>query len=808
VANQLPAFLDALDAVTIWLPDAMRPEQLRSRVTVEVNNKSIAIVSITGRERATQKRDPNVLVLAGTLQAALGGSAWDPSGNTTQFKALSENIFELCVKLPKGNYAYKLARGGSWSENYGAGFIADGPNLTLSIASTKSVRFIADFAKKTLKNSVEHPSEIAAPKEITPQPRPNSLFQSFQLTLARRLTPSELTQPMRIRIDAEPWRRIFAREALSDPQFVYLKHDLGATHTKNSTTFKLWSPVSERVSVMINTKRIPMQRGASGVWQVTVPGDLHNARYQFELTSYGETRRAADIYSVAATADSQYSIVVDWSKTNPPGWPGPRVFEKKQPTDAVIYELHVRDFTIHPSSGVRPAWRGKYLGVGEKCGYLKRLGVTHVHLLPIQNFNAANSKTYNWGYETTLFNTPEEQYATSPDGDPIQRIREVKQMVQALQQNQLGVILDVVYNHTVPSSGALSAFEQVIPYYYFRTNDRGDQLNESGVGNALNDERPMVREYLKNSFAFWSREYKINGFRFDLLGMFTKDTVKQLSIEIKKHNADALIYGEPWTGGGPLRFGKGDQRGLLVGVFNDHFRNAVRGELDGPGPGFAMGGLIENKKILQDLITGSINDFASAPSETVNYVSAHDNSTFWDKVALSLPTEPKLHQAAVKLAHATVIFSQGVVFLEGGIELGRTKQMRDNSYNGGDSINQFDWKRGEAFIDVQKFLTQCLAIRRTHPLFRLRTRAQISAMLEFLPSGPQTIAFRLKNGATVGDAWNEIVVLLHGSKSATELALPTGVWRVAIDSNRTSTQPLRNAIQLAPLSVTVLFQNK
>ena len=762
-----------------------------------------------GGESAAPARDPDKVVLAGTIQTPLGGREWNPAGNETRMARRSEGVYELVVKLPAGRYAYKLTRGGSWDENYGAGFVAGGANITLTLGKPQLVRFVVDFAKKIIRDSVTNPDDVPTPTAVTPQAKPHSepaLSQSVRLKLARRLTAEEVARVVHVERQGAPERIVYIREALSDPIFRYPKDDLGAHWSRTQTTFKLWSPVAERVTLVLGERRHALTRGAFGIWSTSIPGDWHGIAYHYELHSYGQSRRAADIYGVAATADSSRSVVADLSRTNPPGWPAPRPFVRKKPTDAILYELHVRDFTIHPSSGVKPEWRGKYLGLAQKCGYLARLGVTHVHLLPIQNFNAANSKTYNWGYETSLFNVPEEQYATQPGGDPLVRVRELKQTIQALQKQGLGVVLDVVYNHTVPSEGALSAFWESVPYYYFRSNDKGELLNESGVGNALHDERPMVRKFIRESLAFWAREYRVDGFRFDLLGMFTKETVAELAKEIHRHNPDALIYGEPWTGGGPLRFGKGDQKGLGVAVFNDHFRSALRGELDGPGAGFSHGGRVE-RKALEQAVSGSLEDFAAVPSESVNYVSAHDNMTFWDKTALSLPSAPALQRAAVKLAHATVLLSQGIPFLEGGIELGRTKGMNSNSYNAGDIANQFDWARGEKFADVHAYIAGLIALRRTHPAFRLSTREQIKRTLAFLPL-ENGAAFQLE-GRLVGDSWREILVLLHGSKSPGTFMLPPGIWQVVVDAQHAGNQPLRTvhgSIALPPLSAMVLFQ--
>ncbi|NMC82277.1 MAG: hypothetical protein GYA63_05420, partial [Armatimonadetes bacterium] len=411
--------------------------------------------------------------------------------------------------------------------------------------SDRVVRFVVDFGRGFIGDSVNNPNEVTAPSAAPPKPKPASftgLYQSFRVKLAERLQPFDVCRPIQVRAGSGPWRTVYAREVLSDPVFFYAKDDLGSRWTKERTAFKVWSPVSSKAEVLLYKttkspvwKTIPMKRNAQGVWYAVVPGDLHGVFYNYRFESYGETRYAADINGYAASADAQRTMVVDLTQSNPPGWPAPRPFKGRRPTDAVIYEIHVRDLTSHPNSGVSTELRGRYAGLVQKgtrvpgtsfatgFDYLKDLGVTHIQLMPIQNFNPAHSGGYNWGYETTLFNVPEEQYAVRRNV-PLETLRETKRTFMDFQRAGMGVVMDVVYNHTVPSEGEWSAFWQTVPYYYFRNNDRGDNLNESGVGNAVHDERPMVRKYIRESLVYWLKEYRVAGYRFDLLGMFTPDT--------------------------------------------------------------------------------------------------------------------------------------------------------------------------------------------------------------------------------------------------------------------------------------------
>ena len=732
---------------------------------------------------------PGQVVLPGTIQKALGGTEWNPNGQETLMQEVKPGVFELVCFLPAGTYEYKIARNGSWAENWGANFEPGGQNLRLSVSEGgKIVRIVVDFNAKTVKNSLTHSDVIAPDKVPVVAPRKEGLSRSFTLRLLKPVGMNDMSKPMAVFWQGRFRGAIIARDVLNAPEFYYEKDDLGSRWTKQYTTFKAWSPVSEWVDLIFPPEEggrgrvVPMKRGSHGVWYVTVAGDLHGQKYQYHLSSYGVARQAADIYCFAATADSEWSVVVDLGRTNPVSWPPKQTFLGKKPTDAVIYEAHIRDLTIHPSSGVREDWRGKYLGVAERgtrvpgtrmktgLDYLQDLGITHLHLLPFQNYNPSNSEVYNWGYETTLFNVPEEQYSTNRL-DPITTIRECKEMIAGVQAAGIGVVMDVVYNHSVPSEGAGSAFWQTVPNYYFRTNDKGEVLNESGVGNALNDERPMVRKFIRDSIVFWTREYGVAGFRFDLIGMFTKESIADWASAVRLVNPWALIYGEPWTGGGPTRFGKGDQKGTGVAVFNDFFRGAVRGGTDDASPGFAMGNVASAKDVLLGLAgSGRISDqmvgFADHPTETINYVSAHDNLSLRDKIARAVPDADKATiDKMVNLAHALVMLSEGIPFIEGGAEMGRTKGGNHNSYNAGDEVNAFRWDLAPQFEDTHKRLKELISIRKSHPELRLATGDDVRGQFKPLAGLPEGVV-----GFSVGD----ITVMFNGNRQARPVKLSSG----------------------------------
>lgn len=806
--------MDSRNEIRLALPNSNTPIY-PGHYTLAIGKERLVAIASRITEYATRPStppSPDKVTLPGSFAAAIGGNTWDPNDDTTRMTQTSPGVYELSVIIPGGTYEFKVAKGGTWAENFGVDFKPGGQNFSLVVPKPElAVKFVVNFNTLTILNSINNPDLVAFPSTAKAAVANDRKVRSIALTLPRPLTDKELRyQYMWLYIGKMKSHQVILRGVLDDPIFVYKKNDLGPTYTKKQTTFKVWAPSSYNVQIDLQQtvpitqyKTLRMKQGAAGVWYVTVPGDLHRFYYRYRLDSYSTHKAAADIYAPAASRDSDWSMVLDMSKTDPAGWSRniPRI--KRNPTNSIIYELHVRDFTISPSSGVKPEWRGKYLGMtqtGTKfkdlptgIDYLKWLGVTDIHILPFQNFNPDHSTNYNWGYETTLFNVPEEQYSTNP-ADPITTIRETKQMILALHKAGLRVIQDVVYNHTVPTNGARSAFDSTVPYYYFRTNDAGELLNESGVGNALHDERPMVRKFVRDSLLFWTKEYKLDGFRFDLIGMFTPESVKDWSDAVHAVRPDATFYGEPWTGGGPVRFGKGAQKGMQVGVFNDDFRNALRGELDGPAPGFIGTG--QNVDTVKQGILGSINTFTAHPSESINYVSAHDNLTLNDKFAL-LNLSPQLQKRAQTLAAATILLSQGIPFLEGGAEIGRTKGRNHNSYNAGDAANQFDWQRAFDFQDTAAITRKFIRLREWIPEIR---NANVKSM-EFTSAPEGVVTYRIHS------VEGEFFVILNGTLEQKTIALPTKASWQLVQTNLSAGTPRefsQGTRTVAPLTATVL----
>ncbi len=638
----------------------------------------------------------------------------------------------------------------------------------------------------------------AAPARMEGADRPITAVQ-----LARPVKDDEIAR-LRLSYGESTPCVVHARGVLEDPAFVAADAELGARCGPERTMFRTWSPVSSEVELLLYAspaalsadRTIPLRCGANGTWETTVEGDLHGTAYAYRFSHYGERRTVPDIHGVAATRDSQRSVVVDLARAQPEGWRDdvapPRL---ARATDEVIYEIHVRDFTVADRS-CPPAQRGTYLGLvhsGQAAdgsptalAHLKKLGVTAVHLMPVHDFTAAPD-AYNWGYWTALFNVPESNFA-SESTDPVAPVRELRAAVDGLHRAGIRVILDVVYNHT-SSSGAASPFDGTVPFWFFRTTPDGRYTNDAGCGNSVADERAMVRKYILDSLAFWLREYRIDGFRFDLLGTHVPETVRAAVALVRSIRPDATLYGEPWTGGGPIRFGKGAQRGTGMAVFNDHIRNAIRGDLDGTASGFATGPGGDAESIRRG-VAGAIDDFTASPAETVNYASAHDNLTLVDKIAKAAPgADPATRRAMQKLAIGIVLVSQGIPFLEGGSEICRTKGGNHNSYEAGDGVNRFDWDAAGQCSEVSQWVAGMIALRRAHAGLRLAEAADVRRALRWVEAGP-VVAWTI-DGRESGDSARRLLVALNGEPVPQTFRPPLGTWRVLADDRSAGTEPGR-----------------
>jgi len=595
------------------------------------------------------------------------------------------------------------------------------------------------------------------------------------------------------------------RDILDDPEWFYdAGAVLGAAYAPAGTTFRLFAPTAEAVEVLLydapsENCRLgsahALGKAGKGIFEGQIQGDLNGRFYRYRLYGPGFSagKDVLDPYCVNAVAGG-YARITDLAATNPPGWEqyraGPAL---RSPVDMVVYEMHVRDFTVADNSG--SAHKGQYLGFAEAgtrlpghpdistgLDHLQELGVTHVQLLPVQSFKKdAGDAIYNWGYMTVAFNSPEAWYATQAEDDS--KIREFKQLVAALHQRGIGVIMDVVYNHTDYSA----PFTVIAPEYYYRFFGKGQYANGSGVGNDLRTESPMARKYLVDSLKYWVGEYGVDGFRFDLMALIDAETMLQIERELRQIKPGIVLYGEPWSSGySPMKGRPMDKSAIRhtgIGAFNDHFRNALGGNPNGSEPGFLQNGSHRDTLLLG--LEGSCRDWAGSPAQSINYMTCHDNLVLSDKLRWFNPAASEQDIAeAMKLGYLLLFTAQGVPFLHGGEEFARTKCGHGNSYNAGDEINRVDWSLKAENQGLFAYTRDLIALRKRHPVFRLRTADEIRERLRFLPAPTdKTLVYWIDGAGLEGEGWREACVLVNGEDDwDLEFALPHGRWTVALDA--------------------------
>ena len=665
-------------------------------------------------------------------------------------------------------------------------------------------------------------------------------FQSFKVFLKaeQQLIPD---QTYYLSYQGKNRIRLLNRDIYNQPGFYYNKTDLGFDWTPSRTIFKIWSPVADEMKVLLfkdASQQEPfqiesMQLAQKGVWQANVAGDIQNCYYLYEIKIASDTYRQIDPYSRALSINSKRSLIFDSQKTYPKGWDKQKNFTLNNPVDAVIYELHVRDFTISPSWQGPEDLRGKFQGLtwsgqlsqAEKTvtiglDHLKEMGVNVIQLLPVFDFDTVDEtgndpqKLRNWGYDPTSYNVPEGSYAIEPD--TIQRLVEFRQMIMSLHNNGFKVVMDVVYNHTANVGAPFSVFDTFMPEYFYRMDNAGHYTNGSGCGNEIASEKPMVRKYILDSLRYWLSEFKIDGFRFDLMGLMDLPTMKQIVKELKKLKSDVLLYGEPWVGGGsPLENPaiKGTQKNQGFAVFNDHFRDSVRGDTDGTARGWVMGEF-QLKPQMINAIKGSIDDITASPTETINYVSAHDNYTWFDKIIKTLPDLSSENQIkTARLGLAITLTSQGIPFLHAGSEFLRTKRVPGaseddirNSYKANDDVNQIDWQHKITYYDFYDYIKTLIALRKKYPALRLQTAIQIKKRISIIKKGiPKNLIAIYISGLTQE---TDLMIIHNPTLKPVDLKLPEGIWRIIFDDNYKSRQTeathIESSLTIPHLSTTIL----
>ena len=575
-----------------------------------------------------------------------------------------------------------------------------------------------------------------------------------------------------------------------DELYYYDGDDLGAVYTEDKTIFKLWAPTATNVKLKLISEfgtekgSIPMQRGERGVWSLTIPQNLENCFYSYLIRVNYIWREATDPYARAVSVNGQYSAIIDLSKYQRYEYSLPKL---ESPVDAIIYETHVRDFSHHANSGMDA--KGKYAafrengtktaqGYSSGIQYLKELGVTHIELLPVNDFSGVDEtmidKEYNWGYNPRHFFAPAGNYSADPHL-PGKRIEELKQLIASLHEHGLGVIVDVVYNHVFQKE--ISNFEKIVPGYYFRYGVNGMPSNGSGCGNDLASERLMVRKLIVSAVKYWMEFYQIDGFRFDLMGLLDLETMREVERVVHSIKPDAIIIGEGWdlptalTGSDKTTIGNSHKIDR-VGFFNDKFRDTIKGSnFNLKDAGYVSGKGLSHEEFYH-LVLNIGYDYPLGPEQSVNFVECHDNHTLWDRLQLANGAESnESRKRRHRFATSIVILSQGIPFLHSGQEFFRTKHGIENSYCSPDWINELNWDLREQNEETISYLRCLMAIRKSHGAFRLRSREQIEKHAKMVDLGPSCHSLLYDNVSEYG-RWSRILVVYHHGEQQTAVDLP------------------------------------
>lgn len=585
------------------------------------------------------------------------------------------------------------------------------------------------------------------------------------------------------------------------------------------TKFTLWAPTAEEVRVLLYDsgnegsayQTLSLEMGEDGIWNTSIKKDLKGKFYTFNVKVNGKwLGDTPGIMAKAVGVNGKRAAVIDLRSTDPEGWANDVRPLLKDYADIIVYEMHHRDFSLDSVSGIRN--KGKFLALtelgtttsqGEKTGidHLKELGVTHVHILPSYDYASVDESKpdkaqYNWGYDPQNYNVPDGSYSTDPY-KPDVRIKEFKQMVQALHKAGIRVVLDVVYNHTFNTEE--SNFERTVPGYFYRQTKDGKPANGSGCGNETASDRAMMRKYMVESVLYWINEYHIDGFRFDLMGIHDIETMNEIRAAVDKIDPSIFIYGEGWAASAPQL----DQEELAmkaniykmprIAAFSDGMRDGLRGGWDDDRKGafligqpghemsikFGLVGAVKHPQVINDSVNYSKEPWALQPTQMISYVSCHDDMCLADRLKATMPDATDEERASLhKLAETFVFTSQGVPFIFAGDEMMRDKKGIHNSYNSPDSINTIDWRNKTIHHDVFDYVRELITLRKNHPAFRMGDADKVRQYMEFLPvEGSNLVAFILKDNAN-GDSWKNIIVAFNSRKEPAKLSIPAGRYTI------------------------------
>ncbi len=610
--------------------------------------------------------------------------------------------------------------------------------------------------------------------------------------------------------------------------YSYTGNDLGVTLFQEETLFKIWSPVATKVTVKLYVDDktdiydwYELEKGEKGVFFYRHPQNLKNKYYNFEVEVFENKNEVVDIYAKGVSCNGKRGFITDLYDTNPVEFKNHYFENSDHITDSIIYETHIRDLTMHKSSGVNN--KGKFLGLAERntknnfgqatsIDHIVELGATHVHLLPINDFATVDESNnsleqYNWGYDPLNYNVPEGSYSSNPN-DPISRIKELKSAVVALHNVNLGVILDVVYNHTYTIDN--SSFEKTVPGYYYRFDSLGNYSNGSGCGNEIATERFMVRKFIIDSIVHWVREYKIDGFRFDLMGLIDIKTMNYIRSALDNINPSIIMYGEGWTGGDSSLYSgrqaikeNANNTNVRIGYFSDDIRDGIKGDVfEHELSGFVNGGInsledvkfgivggVEHKGIDIDKLNKSKDFWAYEPTQVVSYVSSHDNLTLYDKLKITnkSATEDEIIKMN-KLSAFILSISQGAMFMQGGEEFARSKNFNDNSYNANDEVNSIDWDNKHKNLELYSYYKGLIELRKSDDVFRLINAKDVRKRVSFGECAPQFLVVKFK---PINPQYNRYVALVNARSTEVNYEFEDdGIYRLLVDENNSGTEML------------------
>ena len=620
----------------------------------------------------------------------------------------------------------------------------------------------------------------------------------------------------------------------------YTGNDLGATWSKDSTTFKVWAPVASDVKVNLYKggdasktdliDQVQMTKDVNGTWVATVEGDLNGTYYTYSTINRGVETEACDPYAKTTGVNGKRAMVIDMDSTDPEGWDkdtNPHAGETIN--DAIIYELHIRDLGSDSSSGIDKV--GKYLsltehgtktsgGIATGIDHIKELGVTHIHILPMYDYGSVDESKldtpqFNWGYDPVNYNVPEGSYSTDPYNGEV-RVSEVKQMVQSLHKDGISVVMDVVYNHVYNASEY--CFNKIVPDYFSRPGSSG-----SGCGNDTASERSMVKKYIVDSVNYWVEEYHIDGFRFDLVGLIDTETINEVVKTVHEKHPDVIFYGEGWTmstimtkDGYTLTTQQNSEHTPGFAFFSDTMRDTLKGGVFNIETGFVSGALGQETK-LEQCFLGSADPWCSTPSQAVNYASCHDNYALFD--VLQQARKDASFEDLVKmnnLAAAIYMTAQGIPFMQAGEEMLRTKVKEDgtfdhNSYSSPDSVNSLKWNtlEDEAYYDVFEYYKGLVAFRKAHPVLRLTTADDVAKYVRAVRGMASNVSAYSITGGPEGEKTDAMYIVFNANPDSVQITLPEGKWNVYIDGEDAGTEILRTVsgtVEVAGISAMVFVQ--